>query len=107
VLLSGAIVGLGLALFLLMQPAAGEPNAVSDLLATEFHPTSLDAILGGAADARPTSLIRLGVILLMVTPLARVALTWLLFVEQRDWRFVAITSVVLLVLLLGLLGRIG
>ncbi|HEU0114153.1 MAG TPA: DUF1634 domain-containing protein, partial [Thermomicrobiales bacterium] len=52
VLLSGAIVGLGLTLFLLMQSAPGEPSAVNDLLATEFHPTSLGAILGGAADAR-------------------------------------------------------
>jgi uncharacterized membrane protein len=57
-----------------------------------------------AADAR--SIIQFGLLLLIATPILRVAFTWVAFVLQHDWVYVAITSVVLVLLLYGLIfGR--
>lgn len=53
-----------------------------------------------AHDSR--GLVQLGVILLIATPVARVALTLVAFAVQRDRIYVALTAVVLLVLLYGL-----
>jgi uncharacterized membrane protein len=107
VLLAGAVVAVGLARFLLTPALPGEPRTVGELLAAEFHPTSPLSIASGVADARPTSLIRLGVFILILTPTARVLLTLLLFLAQRDWPFVVVTAIVLTVLVLGLLGFVG
>ncbi|HET7092306.1 MAG TPA: DUF1634 domain-containing protein [Thermomicrobiales bacterium] len=107
VLLAGAVVAIGLLRFLLAPALPGEPRTVAELLAAEFHPTSLPAILDGVAAARPTSLIRLGIFILVLTPTARVLLTLLLFLAQRDWAFVVVTAIVLTVLVLGLLGLVG
>lgn len=52
----------------------------------------------------PTGLISLGLLLLILTPVARVALSLGLFLEERDWTFALITFWVLLVLLGSLLG---
>jgi uncharacterized membrane protein len=46
--------------------------------------------------------VQLGVILLIATPVARVALTLVAFAVQRDRIYVALTAVVLIVLLYGL-----
>jgi len=52
----------------------------------------------------PTGLIHLGLLLLILTPVARVALALGLYLEERDWTFALITFWVLLVLLGSLLG---
>jgi uncharacterized membrane protein len=107
VLLAGAIVLIGLARFLLAPTTPGEPQTISELLTAEFHPTSPAAIATGVAEFRPTSLIRLGIFILVLTPATRVLLTLLLFFAQRDWPFVVVTAIVLAVLVLGLLGLVG
>ena len=57
-----------------------------------------------AADAR--SIIQFGLLLLIATPILRVAFTWVAFVLQHDWVYVGITTVVLALLLYGLIfGR--
>jgi uncharacterized membrane protein len=49
----------------------------------------------------------LGLLLLIATPVMRVAVSVLIFVHQRDWTFVVITSVVLVLLVLSfVLGRV-
>jgi uncharacterized membrane protein len=47
-------------------------------------------------------LIQLGLLLLIATPVARVAFSVLAFAEQRDWLYVSITLVVLAVLVYSL-----
>jgi uncharacterized membrane protein len=47
--------------------------------------------------------IQLGLLLLIATPIARVAFSVIAFARQRDWTFVVITLVVLGLLLYGLL----
>jgi uncharacterized membrane protein len=54
-----------------------------------------------ALDVR--GVIQLGLLLLIATPVARVAFTVFAFARQRDWAYVAITLIVLTLLLYGLL----
>lgn len=107
VLLAALLILVGLVRLLLEPAQAGEPATVSQLIGQQTHPTSLMQIIGGIESGRPTSLIRFGILVLILTPTLRVLLTLLLFVHEHDWAFVLITSVVLAVLVLGLLGLTG
>jgi uncharacterized membrane protein len=74
----------------------GEPEAIR----------TLNGIVSGMLRADPRSIIQFGLLLLIATPILRVAFTWVAFLLQRDWVYVAITSIVLVLLLYGLLyGR--
>lgn len=106
VLVAGILIGAGL-LLLLGSSEPGEPTTAAALIAQETHATSLDAIFAGAATGRATSLIRLGVFVLILTPVARVALTLAVFLIQHDWIFVGLTALVLALLLLGVTGIVG
>ena len=70
----------------------GEPSAL----------TSVGAILRGVAAMDARAMTQLGLVLLILTPIARVALTLGAFVLQRDRTYVALTLVVLVVLTIGL-----
>lgn len=48
--------------------------------------------------------IQIGVLLLIATPVSRVAFSIIAFAMERDWTYVAITVIVLAVLLLSLFG---
>ena len=61
-------------------------------------------ILGGAAALRARSLIQLGVVLLIATPIARVVLSLVGFAFERDRTYVVITAIVLSVLLFSLIS---
>ena len=61
--------------------------------------TSLPAILGGLLDFTPVGWIQAGVLLLILTPILRVVLSFFSFVEERDWLYAAITAVVLAVII--------
>jgi uncharacterized membrane protein len=63
-------------------------------------------IVRAAFDGRGRGLIQLGLLLLVATPVARVALSLLSFVRQRDWMYVGITGIVL-ALLVGSLFLVG
>ena len=69
-------------------------------------PQTLPAVLSGAAQLRGQSIVAAGLLLLILTPVMRVATSILAFIAQRDRRYVLITSTVLLLLLLSFwLGR--
>jgi uncharacterized membrane protein len=69
-------------------------------------PQTLRAVLGGVLDLRGQSIVAAGLLLLILTPVVRVATSILAFIAQRDRRYVLITSAVLLLLLLSFgLGR--
>jgi len=52
--------------------------------------------------ARSEAIVQLGLLLLIATPVARVALTLAAFVLQRDRTYVVVTTLVLALLLYGL-----
>ena len=102
VLLAAAVTALGGVLLLLTQGSArmdfhrfaGEPGALA----------SLTGIARGALALDPASVVQLGVVLLIATPIARVMLTLGAFLHERDRLYTVITALVLGILLYGLLG---
>jgi uncharacterized membrane protein len=71
------------------------------------QPPELRSVAGAIASARALTgdgLIELGLLLLIATPIARVALSVILFARQRDWLYVGITLLVLALLAYGLLA---
>ena len=60
-----------------------------------------------AATEHGRGCIQLGLLLLIATPLARVAFSLFAFARQRDRLYVVVTLIVLSVLLYSLLGRAG
>jgi uncharacterized membrane protein len=72
-----------------------------------FHGTpaalrSLTSILRGAAHLDSRAVVQLGLLLLIATPVARVALTLVAFVVQRDRLYVVLTAIVLALLAFAL-----
>jgi uncharacterized membrane protein len=65
--------------------------------------TSLVGILRGVRAGQSDSIVQLGIVLLIATPIARVAFTLVAFAIQRDRTYVFITLLVLTLLLYGLL----
>jgi uncharacterized membrane protein len=71
-------------------------------------PRRADWLLRGVAGLHGTPLVVAGLLLLIATPVLRVAVSMALFAGQRDRTFVAITLAVLVLLLLSfVLGRAG
>jgi uncharacterized membrane protein len=63
---------------------------------------SVSAAVRGAFTLDPRGMVQLGLVLLIATPVARVALTLVAFLIQRDRLYVVLTGVVLVLLLFGL-----
>ncbi len=64
----------------------------------------IDGIVHDARDFSGRGLIQLGLLLLLATPVARVAFSIVAFALQRDALYVAVTMVVMAVLLYSIVG---
>ena len=107
VLIAAAIIFLGSALYVAgIGSNEGNPKKLDDILGGGGHsiPVSPSSIFHGITAGNPIAIIQLGLLALILTPMTRVAMTAALFVAQRDKIFVAITTVVFIVLVLGLIG---
>ena len=62
----------------------------------------VSGILKSSAALDPAGIIQLGLLLLIATPVARVAFSVFAFAEERDWMYVAITLIVLALLVYSL-----
>lgn len=116
VLLSAAVILLGILRFAQTSStgyASVQPHQLSEILAYHKHagpgyfPTSPSAVMWDAFAGKPYAIIGLGMLLLISTPVVRVALSVLFFLLKEDWLYVGITTFVLAVLLLSLLTGIG
>ena len=104
VLLSAAVVVFGGIIYLVrhgLQPTdfrvfRGEAAALR----------TLPAILSGALHFHGKSVIQLGLLLLIATPVTRVAFSAVAFAIERDRLYVVLTLIVLAVLLYSLLGSV-
>jgi uncharacterized membrane protein len=105
VLVAAAIVALGGVIYLAKYggatPAYGEFRGEPDDL------RSVGGIARAAIALRGRGLIQLGLLVLIATPVARVAFSLYAFLRQRDWTYVVVTGVVLVLLGLSLTGVIG
>ena len=57
------------------------------------------ALLGGSAAPASAVLLQVGIVVLLATPVARVVVSIVQYVNERDWAFVVLTGIVLLELM--------
>lgn len=100
VLLAAAVVLAGGILYLLQS--GGQHVRYSTFEPMSAGLTSIAGIFAGALHLQAGAVIQLGVLLLIATPVARVAFSVFAFAAQRDWTYVTITLIVLGILLYSL-----
>jgi uncharacterized membrane protein len=84
------------------RPALGELTNSREIFAN-----TTGAVLRGVRALHGQSIAMLGILLLIVTPVVRVAISVALFAAHRDRRYVLITAVVLALLLTSLMSGLG
>jgi uncharacterized membrane protein len=87
---------------LLLIQHGGDPVAHRTFVGEPAMLESLAGIVRGALALHGAAIAQLGILLLIATPVARVAFTLVAFVLQRDRTYVVITSIVLALLLYAL-----
>ena len=104
VLLAAAVVILGGTAMLVQRGLQNADFHVFQDVAAPLR--SLTGIVRGVLALDSAAIVQLGLVLLILTPVARVALTLVAFVLQRDLLYTGVTAVVLALLLYGLIwGR--
>ena len=102
VILSALFVFAGGVLFLLRHP-----TPVTDYRHFQGEPAEFRTVPGIFHDAlalHGRGLIQLGLLLLIATPIARVAFSVVAFIYERDWTYVLVTLIVLGLLFYSLFG---
>jgi uncharacterized membrane protein len=102
VLLAAAVVALGGIVFLLRHGRAIPRYAF--FVGEPFELRTVSGILRRAASFRGRNVIQLGLLLLIATPVARVAFSVVAFALEHDRLYVVVTLIVLAVLLFSLAG---
>jgi uncharacterized membrane protein len=105
VILAAVFVLAGGAVFL-----ARHPTPVTNYRVFQGEPEELRTVSGILHEAlalRGRGLIQLGLLVLIATPIARVAFSVVAFLYQRDWTYVVVTLIVLGLLVYSLLGGGG
>lgn len=96
VLLAGLVMVVGGALFLSRHGAETPQYSPFHGVPPEFR--SPAAIVRGVGSGRARSIIQLGALLMIATPVMRVAFAIYAFARERDWLYMAISAVVLALL---------
>ena len=99
VFLSSIIILLGLLMFLI----SGHSGYPGDL-----YPISPHDILVGATLFKPYGIILLGLMILIAIPIFRVGVSIIVFLKEKDYLYVKITTAVFIILIISLLmGKVG
>jgi len=107
VVLSGTIIAIGTTLFIANHPFDDTSAYLAynpSLIPHGTFPVSLAGIDSGLISLDPFSIIALGLLVLLATPVVRVALSLFLFAAERDRKFVYLTAAVLAILLFSMLA---
>ncbi|HEY5087935.1 MAG TPA: DUF1634 domain-containing protein [Gemmatimonadaceae bacterium] len=102
VIFAAAVTAIGGAIFLFLHG-----GSIADYHTFRGQPAALTSVPEIARNAymlQPPAIIQLGLLLLIATPIARVALSLLAFVKQHDRTYIVVTTVVLALLLYSLTG---
>lgn len=102
VILSASVVMLGSVIYLLHH--GHEPANYSVFHGEPAGLISLRAIFRGAMQGSGREIIQLGLLLLIATPIARVAFSAVAFALEHDYLYVVITLIVLAILLYSFFG---
>jgi uncharacterized membrane protein len=101
ILTSGIVIALGGAMFLLIHG-----TSTADYHAFRGEPESLRTVTGivkGAFHGHSLSIMQLGMLLLIATPVARVVFSVIAFLRMKDYQYVLISGIVLVVLTYSLI----
>ncbi|MFX0560132.1 DUF1634 domain-containing protein [Tepidibacillus infernus] len=99
VFISAITIFIGLLLFVI-SGNTGYPN--------QSYPTHTIEILKGFLELKPYAVILTGLLLLILTPIFRVAISIIAFIQEKDFLFVVITTIVFVILIVSLfLGKAG
>ncbi len=106
VMIAGATILVGLILSLIPSMDKGSGVTIHELLDNGGHRITVSpgSIIDGLRDFDPIAIIQVGLLILILTPIVRVAMTLFLFLKEADLIFVTVTGIVLIVLLLGFTG---
>lgn len=102
VFLASAVVLLGGILYLIRHGSEPADYRVFHGVPSEFR--SPDGIINAVLSGSRRGIIQLGLLILVATPIVRVAISFLAFLRQRDYVYIAITSLVLSGLIYSLIG---
>lgn len=102
--LAAGLSTLGLAMSLIQREPRATLKPFTGVVGDLTSPT---AVLSAAAKFDPRGLMALGVLVLIATPVARVAFSLVTFAMERDRVYVLITAIVLGLLGVGLFAGIG
>jgi uncharacterized membrane protein len=98
VLLSAAIMLLGLVMFLITGNSGYAGN---------IYPTNPLLIFKGAAALKPYAVILTGLFILILTPVMRVGVSVIAFLKEKDYTYVIITALVFTILIISfLIGKV-
>ncbi|HEY8849751.1 MAG TPA: DUF1634 domain-containing protein [Thermoanaerobaculia bacterium] len=103
VVLSIAIVVLGIIFTFAHHPDyfSSRPALGTLTSASAHFPSSIADVIAGVRGLRGQSIVMAGLLLLIATPVARVALSIVVFVIERDRLYMSITVTVLIILLIA------
>lgn len=104
VLLSALVVLIGAAAYLLQHGQAPVNYRVFNGEPADLR--SLHGIIRDTGKRRARGIIQLGLLILIATPVARVAMSIFGFARERDYMYVAFTLIVFSILLYSLLGSV-
>jgi uncharacterized membrane protein len=112
VVLSLSVVLIGLVLAFIQDASSvsrGASSIAQHVIGPGFHfPHTFGGVYFGVLHGRGLAIIELGLVLLLITPIARVAIAALLFAVHHDRALATISTVVLVFLMISIiLGRSG
>lgn len=104
VIVATAVAAIGGVLFLARH--GFEPSKGHVFVGEPAELRSVRAIVRAALTLRADAIVQLGLVLLIATPVARVAMSLVAFILQRDRVYIVVTSIVLALLIFSLSGGI-
>lgn len=114
VLISFVIIAIGLGMVAITGSTGyhmvrlGDLDSLVQYRVPPDFPNTLGGVLRGVLELRAYAIIVLGLIVLIAVPVLRVAVSVVAFAVERDWLYVIITVIVLVVLLLSFwIGEAG
>lgn len=98
VYLSAIVVFIGLAMFLITGNSGYKAN---------YYPTSPMEILSGLVSLKSYAIMLTGLLILIITPVMRVGISIIVFLKDKDFMYVGITSAVFIILIISfVLGKV-
>ncbi|WP_195573816.1 DUF1634 domain-containing protein [Paenibacillus sp. 1001270B_150601_E10] len=74
----------------------------------DMYPTTLSTVVRGVLQLKPYGVMAAGLLLLILTPVIRVAVSILVFIKEKDWLYIAITAAVFVILIVSfILGEVS